>query len=68
MTYLRQMAKEEREKREALEKEIEGRSDNLAKLQTEKEAAIRTRDDLIEQVKTNSIRFTALIIKICLFC
>jgi C4-dicarboxylate-specific signal transduction histidine kinase len=51
MTYLRQMAKEEREKREALEKEIEGRSDNLAKLQTEKEAAIRTRDDLVEQVK-----------------
>ena len=44
------MAKEEREKRESMEKEIEGRSDNLAKLQTEKEAAVRERDDLIEQV------------------
>ena len=51
MKYLRQLAKEEREKREAIEKEIEGRSDNVTKLQVEKEAVIRERDELVEQVR-----------------
>ena len=51
MKYLRQLAKEEREKREAIEKEIEGRSDNVTKLKVEKEAVIRERDELVEQVR-----------------
>jgi hypothetical protein len=44
------MGKEEREKREALEKEMEGSADKLAKLQSERDAAVRERDDLVEQV------------------
>ena len=51
MTYLRQMAKEEREKREAIEKEVEGKADNLAKLQSERETAIREKNELLEQVR-----------------
>ena len=44
------MGKEEREKREALEKEMEGSADNLAKLQSERDAAVREKKDLLEQV------------------
>ena len=50
MTYLRQIAKEEKEKREAIEKDIEGKADSLAKLQSERETAIREKNQLVEQV------------------
>ena len=52
MTYLRQVAKEEREKREAIEKEREGKSDELAKLESMKEAAVREKEELVEQVES----------------
>jgi hypothetical protein len=48
------MIKEEREKREAAEKEAEGRTDTTAKLQSEKEAAVREKEELLEQVPISS--------------
>lgn len=55
MTYLRQMNKEDRERKEALEKEVTAKSEELTLLQSKFESSSRREKELDEQVNYRKI-------------